>query len=63
MVMSVVKNDTFLHEVSTTRDSKKLATRRCYFNLYMRLMHDIKAYAFDYVAPSFKKKDDDVKKD
>jgi hypothetical protein len=62
MVMSVVKNDNVLHEVSTIRDSKQLATRRCYFKLYMRLMHDIKAYAFDYVAPPFKKKDEDVKK-
>ncbi|GGF98126.1 MULTISPECIES: hypothetical protein [Cysteiniphilum] len=52
--MRAIKNDEVLHEVNTTKDSKQFATRRCYFKLYMLLMHDIKAYAFDYVVPEFK---------
>ncbi|MDA0912007.1 MAG: ProQ/FINO family protein [Proteobacteria bacterium] len=56
LVVRVIKNDEVLHEVNTIRDSKQLATRRCYFKLHMRLMHDIKAYSFDYDVPEHKKK-------
>jgi hypothetical protein len=59
MTMSVVKSGDILHEVKTIRKSKKEASGRCYFKMYMMLIKEIKAYAFDYELPIFKKRGDD----
>jgi hypothetical protein len=57
MNLSVIKNGEVIHEVKTIRKSKKEASGRCYFKMYMKLVKEIKAYSFDYELPVLKKKD------